>query len=199
MVKDGCRATLCKRWPTAPAFGGCRVDRGPPNSRLHLIEKWPGVAGHMRQILCQLFCHRRIYADSHRHRHQVRCCVCSFRHVGPSAGVVRLRPSHQRLVRSLALLQRLWRIGQGARSSGLSGSRAGACTRSRNTRIWYSDLIFGLSRVRRSRPCSAHRSNRCPGSRRSAVGGRRSAVGTVDQMTPTTATSGDLEGSRPLN
>jgi hypothetical protein len=24
MVKDGCPATLCKRWPTAPAFGGCR-------------------------------------------------------------------------------------------------------------------------------------------------------------------------------
>ena len=24
MIKDGCPATLCKRWPTAPAFGGCR-------------------------------------------------------------------------------------------------------------------------------------------------------------------------------
>jgi hypothetical protein len=29
---------------------------------LHLIEKWPGAAGHVRQISCQLFGHRRIYA-----------------------------------------------------------------------------------------------------------------------------------------
>ena len=68
MVKDGCPATLCKRWPTAPASAADGVDRGPPNSRLHLIEKWPGAAGQVRQISCQIFCHRRIYADSRRHR-----------------------------------------------------------------------------------------------------------------------------------
>jgi hypothetical protein len=35
---------------------------------LHLIERWPGGAGQARQISCQIFCHRRIYADSRRHR-----------------------------------------------------------------------------------------------------------------------------------
>jgi antirestriction protein ArdC len=35
---------------------------------LHLIEEWPGAADHVRQISCQIFCHRRIYADSRRHR-----------------------------------------------------------------------------------------------------------------------------------
>ena len=48
------------RPPPSAAVG---VDRGPPDSRLHLIDKWPGVAGHMRQISCQLFCHRRLCAD----------------------------------------------------------------------------------------------------------------------------------------
>ena len=53
------------RPPPSAADG---VDRGLPNSRLHLIEIWPGGAGQARQISCQIFCHRRIYADSRRHR-----------------------------------------------------------------------------------------------------------------------------------
>ena len=34
MVKDGCPATLCKRWPTAPAFG-CPTRRFPRPRRRH--------------------------------------------------------------------------------------------------------------------------------------------------------------------
>ena len=71
MVQDDCPATLCKRWPTPPPSAADGVDRGLPNSRLHLIERWPGGAGQARQISCQIFCHRRIYADSRRHR-QIR-------------------------------------------------------------------------------------------------------------------------------
>src|ERR1700704_1702370 len=56
-----------RRPPPSAADG---VDRGPPNSRLHLIEKWPGAAGQARQNSCQIFCHRRIYADSRRHRQE---------------------------------------------------------------------------------------------------------------------------------
>jgi hypothetical protein len=37
------------RPPPSAADG---VDRGPPNSRLHLIEKWPGAAGQGNQISC---------------------------------------------------------------------------------------------------------------------------------------------------
>jgi hypothetical protein len=42
MVQDDCPATLCKRClrPSPSAADG--VDRGLPNSRLHLIERWPG-------------------------------------------------------------------------------------------------------------------------------------------------------------
>ena len=54
------------RPPPSAADG---VDRGPPNSRLHLIERRPGGSGQARQFSCQIFCHRRIYADSRRHRH----------------------------------------------------------------------------------------------------------------------------------
>ena len=53
------------RPPPSAADG---VDRGPPNSRLHLIERRPGGSGQARQFSCQIFCHRRIYADSRRHR-----------------------------------------------------------------------------------------------------------------------------------
>jgi hypothetical protein len=70
MVQDDCPATLCKRWPTAPASAADGVDRGLPNSRLHLIERRPGGSGQARQFSCQIFCHRRIYADSRRHRQQ---------------------------------------------------------------------------------------------------------------------------------
>ena len=53
------------RPPPSAADG---VDRGLPASRWHLIDQWPGAASHGRQILCQIIGHRRIYADSRRHR-----------------------------------------------------------------------------------------------------------------------------------
>src|SRR6516225_9935576 len=53
------------RPPPSAADG---VDRGLPDSRWHLIDQWPGAASHAWQILCQIIGHRRIYADSRRHR-----------------------------------------------------------------------------------------------------------------------------------
>src|SRR6516165_3568017 len=55
------------RPPPSAADG---VDRGLPDSRWHLIDQWPGAASHAWQILCQIIGHRRIYADSRRHRHR---------------------------------------------------------------------------------------------------------------------------------
>src|SRR6516164_5435769 len=55
------------RPPPSAADG---VDRGLPDSRWHLIDQWPGAASYGRQILCQIIGHRRIYADSRRHRQQ---------------------------------------------------------------------------------------------------------------------------------
>jgi hypothetical protein len=56
------------RPPPSAAVG---VDRGPPNSRLHLIEQWPGAAGRVQRISCQLFGSSRLCADSPRHRQAI--------------------------------------------------------------------------------------------------------------------------------
>jgi hypothetical protein len=53
----------------------------------------------MRQISCQLFCHRRIYADSRRHRHRVK--------LGFLRGFLKLEhgaPSHDTFSRLFRLL-----------------------------------------------------------------------------------------------
>src|SRR6516162_9225545 len=63
------------RPPPSAADG---VDRGLPDSRWHLIDQWPGAASYGRQILCQIIGHRRIYADSRRHRQAVSNGPCSF-------------------------------------------------------------------------------------------------------------------------
>ena len=64
MVQDDCgivNAGLRPAWRLTALTEG-------PNSRLHLIERRPGGSGQARQFSCQIFCHRRIYADLRRHR-----------------------------------------------------------------------------------------------------------------------------------
>jgi hypothetical protein len=54
------------RLPIPRVASNTRAAAG--DSRWHLIDQWPGAADHRRQILCQIIGHRRIYADSRRHR-----------------------------------------------------------------------------------------------------------------------------------